>query len=274
MRASADSSGLAILGDLPWGSHLCQFFQTQRDLLDVLVPYFRAGLENREFCLWIIHAPLTAEVARKALSQRVPDAERYLADRSIEIVTSRQWYLRGKTFSLSRVVRAWDAKLAGALAAGYVGLRGNGNTAWLGRKQWRRFQEYEQAVNTSLTAKPMKLLCSYALQRSGAADVLDVARTHQFAVARREGEWAVLEWRNLPPSSDPFRTLTPREREVFLAAAGGLTSPQIAKRLGISVRTVESHRASFMRKLGLRNQTELVRYALQRVVMPIGGSSR
>ncbi|TMB50655.1 MAG: helix-turn-helix transcriptional regulator, partial [Deltaproteobacteria bacterium] len=46
-------------------------------------------------------------------------------------------------------------------------------------------------------------------------------------------------------------------------AAGGFTNPQIAKHLSISVRTVESYRASFMRKLGLRHQTDVVRYALR-----------
>jgi len=235
----------------------------------VLVPYFQIGLENREFCLWVVHAPLTAEAARRALKQRVPDAERYLSGRSIEFVTSREWYFRGNTFSLPRVIRAWDGKLAGALAAGYTGLRGNGNVSWLQRKDWLRFQAYEQALNASLAAKPMRILCSYALQRSGAVEVLDVARTHQFAVAKRAGEWAVLEWRIPPSPSDPYRTLTPREREVFLAAAEGLTNPQIARQLGISVRTAESHRANLMRKLGLRNQTALVRYALQRVDVSI-----
>jgi DNA-binding CsgD family transcriptional regulator len=203
----------------------------------------------------------------------VPDAERSLSDHSIEIVTSREWYFRGNSFSLARVMRAWDAKLAGAQAAGYKGLRGNGNVSWLQRKDWRRFQAYEQALNASLAAKPMKILCSYALQRSGAAAVLDVARTHQFAVAKREGEWAVLEWKIPPSPSDPYQTLTPRERQVLLAAAEGLSNPQIAKRFGISVRTAESHRANLMRKLGLRNQTALVRYALQRVDVSIKGGS-
>jgi DNA-binding CsgD family transcriptional regulator len=51
---------------------------------------------------------------------------------------------------------------------------------------------------------------------------------------------------------------------VFLLAAEGHTNPEIAGLLSIGVRTVESHRASLMRKLGLRNQTDLVRYALRR----------
>jgi DNA-binding NarL/FixJ family response regulator len=63
---------------------------------------------------------------------------------------------------------------------------------------------------------------------------------------------------------DPHETLTPREREVLQLCAEGKTSAETAARLHLSHRTVENHRGSLMRKLGLQNQTELVRYALRR----------
>ena len=63
---------------------------------------------------------------------------------------------------------------------------------------------------------------------------------------------------------DPHETLTAREREVLQLAAEGKTGAEIAARLHISQRTVENHRANLMRKLGLKNQSELVRYALRR----------
>ncbi|HEX9114194.1 MAG TPA: MEDS domain-containing protein, partial [Nitrospirota bacterium] len=46
-------SGIPLIGDLPWGSHFCQFYQTAEDLLDILLPYLEAGVENNEFCIWI-----------------------------------------------------------------------------------------------------------------------------------------------------------------------------------------------------------------------------
>jgi two-component system, NarL family, response regulator NreC len=63
---------------------------------------------------------------------------------------------------------------------------------------------------------------------------------------------------------DPHETLTAREREVLQLTAEGKTGTEIASRLHISHRTVENHRASLMRKLLLKNQSELVRYALRR----------
>src|ERR1700677_2644998 len=65
-------------------------------------------------------------------------------------------------------------------------------------------------------------------------------------------------------SLDPHDTLTAREREVLQLAAEGKTGAEIAARLHISQRTVENHRATLMRKLGLKNQSALVRYAVRR----------
>ena len=67
---------------------------------------------------------------------------------------------------------------------------------------------------------------------------------------------------------DPYDLLTSREKEVLQLVAEGATNAAIAEQLFVSRRTVESHRASFMRKLGLRSQAELVRFAIaQRLVL-------
>jgi len=70
---------------------------------------------------------------------------------------------------------------------------------------------------------------------------------------------------------DPCNGLTDRERQVLHLAAEGRGNPAIAERLGISVRTAETHRARILHKLALRNQTELVRWAIERRIIPIEG---
>jgi len=68
---------------------------------------------------------------------------------------------------------------------------------------------------------------------------------------------------------DRYDTLTTREREVLHLAAGGYSQPEIAALLGISSRTAETHRTNLMRKLGLRTQTDLVRYAYERGIIAL-----
>lgn len=62
-------------------------------------------------------------------------------------------------------------------------------------------------------------------------------------------------------------TLTAREREVLTYAANGHTSAEIAAKLFISRRTAEAHRCRFMKKLGLKTQTDLVRYAIRQGII-------
>jgi DNA-binding NarL/FixJ family response regulator len=62
----------------------------------------------------------------------------------------------------------------------------------------------------------------------------------------------------------PVIPLTPREEEVVKLIAEAHTNAQIAGILHVSEKTVESHRANFLRKLGMRDRVELVRYAIRR----------
>ena len=63
---------------------------------------------------------------------------------------------------------------------------------------------------------------------------------------------------------DPYDTLSTREREVLQLAAEGLTSAAIGERLTIGKRTVETHRANLQRKLGVKTQADLVRFAVKK----------
>jgi DNA-binding NarL/FixJ family response regulator len=72
-------------------------------------------------------------------------------------------------------------------------------------------------------------------------------------------------------SADRYQTLTPREREVLHLVLAGHGTRAIAERLYLSPRTVESHRAALMRKLGLQTQTDLVRYAIKRRLLSLEG---
>ena len=65
-------------------------------------------------------------------------------------------------------------------------------------------------------------------------------------------------------ADDPYGALSPREREVFHLVVDGRTTKEIARDLGISVKTADNHRYRLMEKLGVHNTAELVRYAARR----------
>jgi DNA-binding NarL/FixJ family response regulator len=76
--------------------------------------------------------------------------------------------------------------------------------------------------------------------------------------------------RNKPgPAVEPTpSSLTPREREVLVSIAHGMANKEIAARLGISPRTVEAHRDSIARKLGIRTVAGLTRFCLKHGLLP------
>jgi C4-dicarboxylate-specific signal transduction histidine kinase len=200
-------TGIGVVGDVPWGTHFFMFYETKEDLLDTLVPYFKTGLESGELCLWLVSEPLTEEEARNALRDAVPEFERYVADRSIEIMGGRRFYSSGDNLDLQRAVRTWAEKTRSALVRGYAGFRVSASTAWLARKDWKAFSDYENEVNDSISNWRMTALCTYPLIGSTAAEILDVTRTHQFAIARRNKAWEVVETSELKQAKSEIKRL-------------------------------------------------------------------
>lgn len=186
-------TGIGVVGDVPWGTHFFLFHETLEDLIDACVPYFKAGLESREQCLWAITDPLTEEEVRYSLKHSIPGFDGYFESRSIEIVRGREWYMAGDDLDLKRVTNAWKQMIDRALVGGYAGLRVSADTAWLEKRHRKEFSQYEKEVNESMADTQMLALCTYPLQGTGAAEILDVTRTHQFAIARRNKVWEVLE---------------------------------------------------------------------------------
>lgn len=108
----------------------------------------------------------------------------------------------------------------------------------------------------------------FLLKDSPASELVDAIRN----VARGRGHFGPEASRLLATQlqqpgrtlDDPYRNLTAREREVFHLIAEGLTTKEIARRLDISTKTAENHRARVLDKLDARNTAEVVRYAIRR----------
>jgi|GEM_PF-2405189 len=186
-------SGIDVIGEVPWGTHFCQFYQTHQDLLELLIPYFRAGLESNELCMWVTSEPLGVEDATKALRKAVPDLDRMIRRGQIEIIPHTEWYLLGGTFDKDRILNGWVRKLNEALARGYAGLRLSGDTLWLEREDWQSFTDYEEVINSVLGNYRMLALCTCSTNKCGAGEVADVIANHEFALMKRGGEWVMME---------------------------------------------------------------------------------
>jgi DNA-binding CsgD family transcriptional regulator len=271
-------TGIIIQDKIPWGTHLCLFHETKEDLLDTMVPYFRAGLKNNEFCLWVLQPSLSRREALDTLRRGVPDFDLYLSEGRIEVLSEEEWYREGGKFELAALVEQFRMKLEQAISKGYLGLRANGSSVWLHEVNPITFGEYEKRLDDLIADKKMIVVCSFALREASAALVLDAACTHQMTAALRNGSWTVIEIHEAggtdsaeqaddavsAASHQPVELarLTPREQAVLSQIVAGASSKEAARRLGISPRTVEFHRANILQKLGAKNTVDLMRIVL------------
>ncbi|MBN8595601.1 MAG: response regulator transcription factor [Anaerolineae bacterium] len=140
----------------------------------------------------------------------------------------------------------------------------------------RQYSEHTRIIMLSMHANEAYVIealrlgaSAYLLKESGSSELIkaihSVMAGRRFltpALADRALEAYIAQANQ--PSSDPYELLTARERQVLHLAAEGHSNPEIAERLVIGVRTVETHRSNLMNKLSLKNQSELIRYAVQR----------
>ncbi len=182
-------SGIKILGPLRWGAHVCLFYESKRDLLELLLPYFAAGLKNNEFCLWITAAPLGPEEAERALSAVVPDLAECKARGQLEILPYDRWYTASGRFDVNKALKKYMKTEARSMGGGYAGVRVTGNASWLDDGSWGSFLGYERAVDEVIGGHRVLAFCAYPVKKCLLPDLVEVLDTHEYAIARSRGVW-------------------------------------------------------------------------------------
>ena len=258
MAPELRNTGISVVGDVPWGTHFCSFYETKQDLLDILIPFFKTGLKHHEFCLWIISDSelLTVPEARNAFQEVLPDLDRYLGEKSIEFA-GHDWFLVGGSFDFQRVAHQFKEKVDEALIRGFVGMRVNGSPAWLEATDAQALRKFEAEVDQLFPHERVIASCTYPIGSSRADFLLDVARNHQFAIARRHGIWEIVETPELRQAKDEIARLNAEleqrviERTRKLEATTAQLKAEIEERkeTAEALRQSEERFAAFMSNL-------------------------
>jgi len=192
MHSRLTDCGLPGIREIPYGVHMCHFYEGREELAAMLVPYFAAGLRANERCIWIAAEPLPAAQAKLALMQAGVDVAAALASGALVVRDFSEWYSQGERLRGVEVERAWLAEEEHALADGHAGLRITGNVTFLTPETWATFMDYEEAVNRTFGGRRIVTLCTYPRHGCGASQVLDVAQRHTCALERPDDGWQIL----------------------------------------------------------------------------------
>lgn len=110
-----------VIGETSSGTHFCLFYTMKDNLYDLIVPYFKAGLENNEFCVWVLPEHIDTEKAKQVLGQTLPDLQTYIEKNQIEILPFTA--PKKENFNQEGPLDFWVEKLNKAFKSGFSGLR-------------------------------------------------------------------------------------------------------------------------------------------------------
>jgi hypothetical protein len=182
------SFGIPGLGAAPYGLHMCHFFPTRQELIDGLVPYFEAGVDNNEQCIWVTSSPLPAEDALVEISKS-EKLMRAVTSGQLRVFDAAEWYGELKTFDAERVIQLWLEKEQSALADGFQGLRITGNTSFVTRDSWNQLMKYERKLHAWIKERRIIACCSYFREQCDSVEILEVVRCHHGSLDRTDDHW-------------------------------------------------------------------------------------
>ncbi|MGB9929390.1 MAG: MEDS domain-containing protein [Methanosarcina sp.] len=202
MEEKSRNSGVDAVGKIRCGTHFCQLYQTEQDLMDIVIPYTAAGLENNEFCIWILPDILVMEEAKKAL-KKIPNIDTYFEKRQIEIISFSDFHLKEELLKSKGALNFWNKKLEQALNSGYSGLRvvennnfQEKNSSCVEKESWNDLLDYEQNLNFFVNEdKKHKILflCTYELGLCSPVEIIELSKIHHFVLAKKQEKWKLLE---------------------------------------------------------------------------------
>jgi MEDS: MEthanogen/methylotroph, DcmR Sensory domain len=176
--------------NLPWGSHVCQFYNHKKDLIEMLVPYFKQGLEKNDACVWLV-GDLTVEEARSALAAAVPNLDQCLAKGQMHIRHYTELYTNPDgTVKAADTLCNQFAEMGSAMEAkGFEGVRASGSVSWVNDEDaMSRFMDYETKVHCAIQDSRMMAVCTYPARAAALHRSRELIHNHGRIFVKR-GEW-------------------------------------------------------------------------------------
>ena len=175
------------------GKHICLIYNSEEDLIDLVVPYFNEGLEKNELCMWVIAKPLTIQKAKALLSERIRNFKTYLEKGQLQIVNYRNIYLSSGKFNPKTTMKRWAKREKEALQRGFTGLRVCGIESWIKKDIWEDWIHYEMKVDKQISKLKITGLCAYPFNKVDVADVTILAENHRFAFFSKDKKWHIIK---------------------------------------------------------------------------------
>lgn len=186
-------SGIDGVGEVPWGTHLCQLYESKKDLVKILIPYFAQGLKNNEFCLWLTSTPLEVEEAKKALTKTIPNLNAYLQKGQLEIISANNWQIQKEKTDTKLTLHDLIEKEQSALKNGFEGIRIASNDFKVENTHWQDHIEFAETLNKIIDKHKMLILCTYYINNYSSKATIDIMAHHVGTLIKQADKWILIE---------------------------------------------------------------------------------
>ena len=187
------NSGIDVIGPVSWGFHMCLFYKTRNDLIEVFTPYIKAGLESNESCVLITSGKIDSKRIKKILRAAIPGLDECLKNGRIEIIDFAKWYFRNGKFDMQASFDNAADRLKKSLGAKHSGLRIFTEGGTFDKTKWKDLFVYEQSVQKNISGRQIMAVCAYPLAKCRTKQLIDMICSHKFALLRDYGEWKVVK---------------------------------------------------------------------------------
>ncbi|MEK7849234.1 MAG: MEDS domain-containing protein [Candidatus Omnitrophota bacterium] len=172
--------------------HMCLFYGSNKDLFELVVPYFREGLERNKLCIWAVPESLGLKEAQQALSEGIGGLKEYIDKGQLRLFEARSVYNRSGRFVRSEILDGWGKILEEALSLGFDGIRVSGDASFLPEEEKNELLLYEKEADAVIRESKVEALCTYPLDKTDLVEMFILSICHGSTFRNKNSKLEIL----------------------------------------------------------------------------------
>ena len=181
------------MAEMRSGDHFNLFYEDVDELIDVLVLYFKAGLDNNDCCVWEISPPLTIDSAVNAMINAGIDVDHYISSGQLVMFPYTQWLTPDGELDFNGAANGLIEMYQDIIMKGFTNMRYTGDVSMVSDDMWSDFIEFENASDTIIKTNRIICLCTYPFDLCSKLHIIDGISTHEGTIIKGSEGWTILK---------------------------------------------------------------------------------
>ena len=167
------------------GKHFYQFYKNADDFLNVMIPFFQAGLEKNEACVWLVSERIGLDLACATAEAMIPQCSHFVSTGQFQIRSAEEWYLTDGSFDETKAVKNAEEFMEKIQKQGFQQLRGAGDGGAFFRKDWPAVEAYEKKMSQWIKSNGVIALCAYPILECTPSQTKGILDCHEDVLVGR-----------------------------------------------------------------------------------------